>query len=46
MQARTHRRLEPFEASVAQLRRYFGLLLSQRKPPTEERTTTDDEGNP
>lgn len=29
MQARTHRSLEPFDASVSQLRRYFNLLQSR-----------------
>lgn len=30
MQARTHRSLEPFDASVAQLRHYFDLLADSR----------------
>lgn len=31
MQARAHRSLEPYDASVAHLRNYFGLLLADQK---------------
>jgi TetR/AcrR family transcriptional regulator, transcriptional repressor for nem operon len=32
MQARAHRSLEPFDASVRQLRNYFGLLTQRQNP--------------
>lgn len=31
MQARAHRKIEPFDASVEHLRGYFGLLIAQRE---------------
>ena len=31
MQARAHRKIEPFDASVEHLRGYFGLLMAQRE---------------
>jgi hypothetical protein len=30
MQSRAHRAIEPFDASVEHLRKYFGLLLAER----------------
>jgi len=31
LQARSHRRIEPFDQSVAQLRNYFACLLAGKK---------------
>jgi len=41
MQARTHRSLEPFDASVSQLRRYFDLLQSQAAAASADHSTSD-----
>jgi TetR/AcrR family transcriptional repressor of nem operon len=37
MQARSYRRMEPFDRSVDQLRNYFQCLLAQRAEPIEKR---------
>ena len=39
MQARARKSLEPFDASVAELRRYFDLLLAEQpRKPTPSKT--------
>jgi TetR/AcrR family transcriptional repressor of nem operon len=37
MQARSYRRMEPFEQSVSQLRNYFGYLLAKGQQPMRKR---------
>lgn len=37
MQARSYRRMEPFEHSVSQLQNYFGYLLAERLQPMRKR---------
>lgn len=40
MQARSHRRMEPFDQSVSQLRSYFQYLLAPRAQPTKRKRKT------
>lgn len=45
MQARTHRSIEPFDASVRQLRRYFRLLIAEAGTNSSRRVRDGDDPN-
>jgi hypothetical protein len=43
MQARAHRAVEPFDASVNHLREYFRLMVAQRESENSQQTDSAPE---